>query len=83
MADLIGTASIRVDMDTAAATRHIRQFATRGSRELRGLESRLTAVTRELGRVGDRTIGVSVDDRTAGGVASVRAAVAGLQRLGP
>lgn len=83
MADLIGTATVRVDMDTVAATRQIRRFATRGGTELRGLQTRLAAVTRELGRVGDRTIGVTVDDRTAPGVASVRAAVRDLERLGP
>lgn len=83
MADLIGTATIRVDMNTAAAARSIRQFATQGNIQLRGLQSRITAVSREMARIGDRTIGVRVDDQTRAGVAAVRAAVADLQRLGP
>lgn len=83
MAELIGTATIRVDMDTTAATRAIRQFTTQGNSRLRSLQSRVTAVSRALASVGDRTIAFTVDDRTSAGVTSVRTAVRDLQRLGP
>ena len=83
MADLIGTATIRVDMPTATAVRQVRRFATQGETQLRGLQNRITSVAREMRRIGDRTIAVTVDDRTRPGATSVRATVTDLQRLGP
>lgn len=83
MADLIGTATIRVDMPTTAAVRQIRRFATQGEGQLRGLQNRISTVAREMRSIGDRTVRVTVDDRTRAGATAVRTAVADLQRLGP
>lgn len=83
MADLIGTASIRVDMDTAAAVRSIRRFTAVGNTQLRGMQNRIRATAREMSRIGGASVAVTLDDRTAPGAASVRAAVRDLERLGP
>jgi hypothetical protein len=83
MADLIGTASIRVDMPTAGAARSVRQFAARVDSQLRGVQQRVAATARELSRLRGTTVGIGVNDQTAAGVASVRAAVNDLRRLGP
>lgn len=83
MAELLGTATIRVDMDTTAAARAIRQFTTRGNSQLRTLQNRVNSVSRTLARVGDHTIAVTVDDRTSAGAAMVRTAIRDLQKLGP
>ncbi|MDT0387809.1 hypothetical protein [Streptomyces dubilierae] len=83
MADLIGTASIRVDMPTAGAALSVRQFATRVDSQLRGVQRRVAATARELSRLRGTTVAIAVNDQTAAGVASVRAAVTDLRRLGP
>lgn len=83
MADLIGTATIRVDMPTTAATRAIRRMATQAEGPLRNLQRRVSEVRTELGRLRGTTVGIAVDDQTRAGIASVRTAVNDLKRLGP
>src|SRR5690606_15975964 len=84
MADLIGTARIRVDMPTAGATRQIRQFAARTEAQLRGVQRRITATTRRaLRAMRGTSIDIPLNDRTARGIAATRASVRSLQRLSP
>ncbi|MGV2384075.1 MAG UNVERIFIED_CONTAM: hypothetical protein LOD86_02215 [Thermobifida fusca] len=83
MADLIGTARIRVDMPTAGATRQIRQFAARTEAQLRGVQRRITATTRDLRAMRGTSIDITLNDRTARGIAATRASVRSLQRLSP
>lgn len=83
MADLIGTASIRVDSNTTAAARSIRRFASQADGSLRNLQRSITQTTAELGRLRGTDIAVRIDDQTRSGVDAVRAAVTGLQGLGP
>lgn len=83
MADLIGTASIRVDSNTTAAARSIRSFATQADGSLRNLQRRITQTSTELGRLRGTDIAVTIDDQTRTGVTAVRTAVTGLQALGP
>ena len=83
MADLIGTATIRVDMPTTAATRAIRRMATQAETPLRNLQRRVSEVSSELASLRGTTVGITVDDQTTAGIASVRTAVNDLQRLGP
>ncbi|MFJ8049802.1 hypothetical protein [Streptomyces luteogriseus] len=83
MADLIGTATIRVDMGTAAAVRSIRRFVTQSDGPLRNLQRRINDVRGDLGRLRGTSVAVTVDDQTTAGVAAVRSAVADLGRLGP
>ncbi|MFJ8538186.1 hypothetical protein [Streptomyces sp. NPDC093591] len=83
MADLIGTARIRVDMPTTAAVQSIRRMARQAEGPLRQLQRRIAQAGAELGRLSGAAVAVNIDDQTAAGSASVRAAVRELQRLGP
>ncbi|MCZ4515697.1 hypothetical protein O3Q52_47845, partial [Streptomyces sp. ActVer] len=83
MADLIGTASIRVDMSTTAAGRAVRLFAGRTESQMRSAERSVSRVDAALRGLRGASVAVGVDDRTAAGAASVRATVRNLQRLGP
>jgi len=83
MADLIGSASIRVDMPTAAAVRSIRRMVSQADGPLRQLQRRINQTSAELGRLRGTSVAVMVDDQTRAGAAAVRAAVRDLQRLGP
>src|SRR5690606_30653702 len=74
---------IRVDMPTAGATRQIRQFAARTEAQLRGVQRRITATTRDLRAMRGTSIDITLNDRTARGIAATRASVRSLQRLSP
>ena len=83
MADLIGTATIRVNMGTATAVRSIRRMVSQSEGPLRTLQQRIAAASSELSGLQGTSVAVTVDDRTEAGAAAVRAAVRDLQRLGP
>ncbi len=83
MADLIGTATIRVDMPTAAAARSIRRFSTQADSALRGVERRVTQTAATLRSLRGTTVAVTIDDQTTAGIASARTAVQALRDLGP
>jgi hypothetical protein len=83
MADLIGTASIRVDMPTLAATRAIRRMAERSEAPLNRMKLRVAEVRKELRKLHDANVTITLDDRTSSGVATARAAVQELRDLGP
>jgi hypothetical protein len=83
MADLIGTATIRVDMGTPTAVRSIRRMVAQAEGPLRQLQRRAADVRGELGRLRGTSVAVTVDDQTSAGVAAVRGAVADVGRLGP
>lgn len=81
MADLIGTASIRVDMNTTAAGQAVRRFANQAEAPLRRLQRSVSAVRNELQQL--RSIRVTIDDQTRTGATAVRSTVTQLQGLGP
>jgi hypothetical protein len=83
MADLIGTASIRVDMGTAGAAGKIRRFANQAEGSFRGLQRRITQVQSQMQRLGPASIPVTLGDDTAAGNAAIRATIARMQGLGP
>lgn len=83
MADLIGTATIRVDMPTAAATRAIRRMAERSEAPLNQMKQRLAAVRQEVRKLRDANITITLDDQASAGVATARAAVQALRDLSP
>ena len=83
MAELIGTATIRVDMNTADAVRNIRRMVNQADGPLRNLQRRIGLVRADLASLRGASISVTVDDGTGPGAARVRAAVRDLQQLGP
>ena len=83
MADLIGTASIRIDMPTAAATRSIRRMAERSEAPLNQMKLRVSEVRKELRRLQDANVKITLDDQTAAGAATARSAVQALRDMGP
>lgn len=83
MAELVGTAEIRVDMATAHAVRSLQRMVARTDGPLRQLKRRISDVRGELRQLRGTSVAVTVDDRTGPGAAAVRAAVRNLQRLGP
>jgi DNA-directed RNA polymerase subunit F len=83
MADLIGTASIRIDMPTAGAVLAIRRMVNQTTGPLRNLQRRIGLVRDDLASLRGASISVTVDDDTGPGTAAVRAAVRDLQQLGP
>ncbi|MDJ1137929.1 hypothetical protein [Streptomyces iconiensis] len=87
MPDLVGTAEIRVDMNTRDAARSIRAMVSRSDGPLRTFKDRIGDVGQELERVRavarDITITADLDNRLTAGATAVRDAVNDLQRLGP
>ncbi len=83
MADLIGTASIRVDMGTAGAAGKIRRFANQAEGSFQRLQRRVTQVQAQMQRLGPVAMPVTVMDNTARGTAAIRARVRDLKNLGP
>jgi hypothetical protein len=79
MADLIGSATIRVDMRTADAVRSLRRLQSQADGPLRQLQNRVRAVTRDLNRIGDHTVRVRVDVDT-GATAAASAALRDLRQ---
>lgn len=87
MAELLGTATVRVQADTRRALQEIRQFARQADAQLRTAErsvSRVDTALRGL-RASAQAVNVraTIDDQTSPGATAVRAAVLDLQRLGP
>jgi len=83
VADLIGTASIRVDMPTATAVRQIRRFSTQADSALRTVERRVTQTAAALRSLRGTSVAVTVDDQTSTGARAARAAITSLQSAGP
>jgi hypothetical protein len=83
MAELVGTAEIRVDMATQAAVRSLQRMVARTDGPLRQLKQRISDVRSELRQLRGTSVAVTVDDRTGPGIAAVRAAVRDIESLGP
>ncbi|MDJ1131772.1 hypothetical protein [Streptomyces iconiensis] len=87
MAELVGTAEIRVDMNTRDAARSIRAMVSRSDGPLRNFKDRIGDVADELDRVRtvarDISVSARLDNQLSAGAAQVRNAVDDLGRLGP